>query len=46
MQNERLVSQYMQFNKILLATLNIKPSTVDVFDGKNNMMFDYKGFFA
>jgi len=45
MQNERLVSQYMQFNKILLATLNIKQKTVDVFDGKNNMMFDYKGFF-
>lgn len=45
MLNEKLVSKYMKFNKILLATLNIDKKTVDVFDGVSNNSFSYKEFF-
>ena len=45
MVNNKLVSKYMQFNKILLSTLNIDKKNVDVFDGNKNQIFNYKDFF-
>ncbi len=45
MQNEILINHYMKYNSIILATLNINNKTIDVFDGENNQIFDYKAFF-
>ena len=45
MQNFKLIDQYMQFNKILLATINIEKKTIDLFDGKTNKVFNYRDFF-
>ncbi len=45
MQNKKLVSRFMQYNKLLLSTVNIKKKTVNVFNGKVNKEFDYVHFF-
>lgn len=45
MVNNKLVSKYMQYNKILLSTLHIDNKTIDVFDGSSNQKFNYKDFF-
>ncbi len=34
----------MQYSKILLASINVKKKTVDVFDGVENKLFDYKDY--
>ena len=45
MRNDALISKYMQFNKILLSTLNINKKTIDLFDGEKNQIFSYKDYF-
>ena len=45
MDNKKMISQYMQFNKLLLSTLNVNKKSVDVFDGYGIKNFSYRGFF-
>ena len=45
MDNNKMISQYMQFNKLLLSTLNVNKKSVDVFDGYGIKNFSYRGFF-
>ncbi|MBR6072264.1 MAG: EAL domain-containing protein [Acholeplasmatales bacterium] len=45
MLNEKLISKYMEFNKVLMATVYIDNKTVVVFDGSENKTFSYRSFF-
>lgn len=45
MENYKLINQYMQYNKILLSTINTDNETIDVFDGKTNHILSYKDYF-
>ena len=45
MRNDKLISEYMKFNKILLSTINIDEKKINLFDGENNLVFSYEEFF-
>ena len=46
MHNDKLVSEFIKFNKILLSTLNLEEKRIYLFDEKNdNLSFSYEEFF-
>ena len=45
MRNDKLISEYMKFNKVLLSTINIDEEKINLFDGENNLVFSYEEFF-
>ena len=45
MRNEQMLQRFFKFNKIFLATANIKKKTVEIFDGDQTMVFTYETYF-
>ena len=45
MRNDKLISEYMKFNKVLLSTINLDEERIYLFDGEKNLTFKYEEFF-
>ena len=45
MRNDKLISEYIKFNKILLSTINIDEEKIYLFDGEENLVFSYEEYF-
>lgn len=45
MGNDKLISEYMKFNKVLLSTINLDEKKIYLYDGDNNLVFSYDEYF-